>query len=206
MTQVSCKRGFNVALLQSTEKEIWAMNRSHAIEEHYFSNWKTRPTACTFQMGPVHDLPELKVLAFHPRPSRPLWTYGTCGMSLPGDPTPVELHLFSPIQADALVELLYAVTHFHRTAVRLDLGHTVNFGRPWLAGSRCSIGLVSLPYLDGPAVEECVLESEVIRCYWLIPITPEERELKRTKGMEVLESRLETSGFDYADPERASVA
>lgn len=43
--------------------------------------------------------------------------------------------------------------HFHRTGSALGLGHTVNFGRPWLPGSSCTHGLVSLPYLFGPELE-----------------------------------------------------
>jgi hypothetical protein len=46
-----------------------------------------------------------------------------------------------------------AIAHFHRTGSALGLGHTVNFGRPWLPTSSCTHGLGSLPYLDGPDLE-----------------------------------------------------
>jgi hypothetical protein len=82
-----------------------------------------------------------------------MWTYATSGMSRPGDATPLELHLFSPERSEQLVELLMAIAHYHRTGSTLGLGASVNFGRPWLSGSDCSFGLISLPYLDGPALE-----------------------------------------------------
>jgi hypothetical protein len=104
---------------------------------------------------------------------RDMWTYATCSVSTALDEEPIELHLFSPVQAEELVELLTVVAHFHITGARLGLGHTVNFGRPWLPGSRCSFGLISHPYLDGPSLEVArgpAFRREV-RCLWLIPIT-----------------------------------
>ena len=69
-----------------------------------------------------------------------MWTYATCGMSLPNDPEPLELHLFAPERNDEIVELLAALAHYHGTACFLGLGDTVNFGRPWMPGSACNYG------------------------------------------------------------------
>jgi hypothetical protein len=115
--------------------------------------------------------------------------------------------MFSPIQTDGHVELLTAVAHYHRTGRLLDLGHTVNFGRPWLDGSACEFGIISLPYLDGPKIEQLHLTdgSSVVNCLWLIPITEAERDYKRSDGIASLESRFEESRFDYLDPLRPSV-
>ena len=182
------------------------MNWLAAIEAHYVKNWKVEPEICSFSRGPVHQLPSrFKVLAFPPHTGRTLWTYATCGMSLPSDAKRIEVHIFSPILSDALVELLHAVAHYHRTGERLDLWHTVNFGRPWLAGSQCSFGFVSLPYLDGPELENFECSDGTAEFYWLIPITEAELELKKTEGVEALEARFEASGFNYAEPGRASL-
>ena len=135
-----------------------------------------------------------------------MWTYATCGMSLPGDHHPVELHLFSNIRSDTLVELLFTVAHFHRTGAKLDLWHTVNFGRPWLGTSACSFGLVSLPYLDGPDLENFECMGGSAKFFWLIPITKEELDLKKRGGVEALETQFEAACFDYSEPMRASVA
>lgn len=129
-------------------------------------------------------------------------------MSEEADPERLELHILAR-ESDAtvadrdLVELLTVIAHFHRTGQRLGLGHTVNFGRPWLLSSPCSYGLVSLPYLDGPALEW--LDEPRVRFLWLIPITADERAFKKARGLEALEAQFEAAGFDFLDPARASV-
>jgi hypothetical protein len=128
-------------------------------------------------------------------------------MSQVTDEQPIELHLLSPIQDDRHVELLTAIAHYHRNEESLNLGHTVHFGRPWLPGSTCEFGLISLPYLEGPELEQFVPSDAepVIRCLWLVPITREERDFKKDLGVEALEQRFEATQFNYADPLRRSV-
>ncbi len=182
------------------------MNWTGRITDHYARNWKTAVEPCSFTAGPVRELPQcFKVLKFAPHKGRRLWTYAICGLSRPDDRAPIELHLFSPEPNDGIVELLYAIAHFHRTGSRLNLWHTVNFGRPWLGTSLCSYGLISLPYLDGPQLENLEDLIGKIKFYWLIPITPAELDLKQASGIEALEARFEEVGFEYSDPARASV-
>ena len=126
-------------------------------------------------------------------------------MSQESDSEPIELHLFSPVESPAHVELLTAIAHYHRTAARLGVGHTVNFGRPWLPGSRCTHGLISLPYLDGPTLELLSGNDVTVRFLWLIPITPRELEFKKERGLDALERRFEEAEFRYLDPRRESV-
>jgi hypothetical protein len=136
-----------------------------------------------------------------------MWTYATCCMSKPSDEKLVELHLFSPVQCELHVELLTAIAHYHRTGRTLDLGHSINFGRPWLDGSRCEHGLISLPYLDGPALQLLKLNDAIatVNCLWLIPITESERNYKTSHGVEALEQKFEERNFDYLNPLRNSV-
>jgi Suppressor of fused protein (SUFU) len=179
-----------------------------AISDHYLRVWSTRTKAHQWRKGPSQDLPTgFHILEFEPSPQRNMWTYSTCCMSQPNDSSRVELHLFSPYMSESLVELLTVVAHYHRTGASLDLGHTVNFGRPWLPESTCSYGLVSLPYLDGPALENLCIPArkELIKFYWLVPITKEEMEFKRTNGLPALEERFERTGLNYIDPLRKSV-
>jgi hypothetical protein len=155
--------------------------------------------------GPIEELPDgFCVLEFSPGQGRSMWTYATCGMSIAIDERPIELHLFSPAQAEELVELLTIVAHYHRTGARLGLGHTVNFGRPWLPGSKCSFGLISLPYLDGPDLE--IARSRAfqhdVRCLWLIPITAREVEFKKQRGFQALEDLFQAASINYVDPLR----
>lgn len=138
-----------------------------------------------------------------------MWTYATAGMSArpeAGKEYGIELHLVSPVASEAYVELLTTVAHYHLTGRPLGWGHTVNFGRPWHPGSRCSYGLISRPYLDGPDLEWMGAPDASTRFLWLIPITMEERELVVSRGVEALEERFERTDLDYLNPARPSVA
>jgi hypothetical protein len=150
---------------------------------------------------------DFEVLEFSPRPSRRLWIYATAGMSIrrPGPAAyGIEVHLFSPVQYLGHVELLTALAFFHHTGIPLDLGATVNLGRPWLPGSACSYALLASPYLDVPAVEW--VQSCEVRCLWLVPITAAEREFRRDHGVAALEKAFEESpAFNYLDPARRAV-
>jgi hypothetical protein len=126
-------------------------------------------------------------------------------MSLGIEGEQIELHLFSPVHSLAHVELLTVIAHYHQTGARLGLGHTVNFGRPWLPSSVCECGLISLPYLDGPSLEWLRIGTEAFHFLWLIPVTIQEVQFKKTYGLEALEEKFESTGFNYLDPLRNSV-
>lgn len=171
---------------------------------HYQRSWGAPQREIVVSQRMLDLEPEFRVLAFGPRDGRRFITYATRGMSTGADGA-IELHLFSQIETDDHAELLTAIAHFHRST-SLDLGHTVNFGRPWLPDSKCSYGLISLPYLDGPTLEYFQdSDTTVTRCYWLIPITQSERAYKMSHGQEALERRFEESRFEYWRPDRRSV-
>ena len=98
------------------------------------------------------------------------------------------------------------MAHFHRQAQSLGFGHTVNFGKPWLNDSLCDHGLVSLPYLDGPILENLEIgDGQIVKFYWLIPITKSELEFKKSFGLEALEKKFEETNFNYGNPNRMPV-
>jgi Suppressor of fused protein (SUFU) len=181
-----------------------------SIVRHYASKWSDEFVKKRLDKGPVSDsLAAFRVLEFHrSRTTRLFWTDGTCCMSQPQDSDRLELHLFWPIQHEGHVELLIAVAHHHRTGEMLAAGHTVSFGRPWLSGSTCDYGLISLPHLDGPSLEKCREDEEElgIRFLWLVPITKAERECKKANGVESLERKFEYAGIDFLNQLRESVA
>ena len=187
---------------------IFSKKRSSFAERvrtHYESQWRSKSFSQRWSKGPTDELPDdFQILVFPPEP-RHFWTYATCGMSQPDDEARIELHLFSAVEASEHVELLTAVAHYHRTGARLGLGHTVYFGRPWLPGSVCDYGLISLPYLDGPQLEHLQVAETEVRFLWLIPITKSEKDFAKHHGMEALERSLEESSFNYLDPMRTSV-
>ena len=176
------------------------------ITEHYEQCWEGKSQTATWKFGPTWQLPPgFRVLVFPPSKRRRMWTYATCCMSQQSDAPALELHLFSPVQIETQVELLMVVAHYHLTGAYLDVGHTVNFGRPWLSESKCDHGLISLPYLDGPKLEWLEQADRNIRFLWLIPISAGEVEYKKLHGVEALEARFEERKCDYVNPQRPSV-
>lgn len=178
-----------------------------SLRNRYEGFWGSSPEVLRLDRGPVRELPpEFHILRFQPKARGDTWIYVTCGMSDASFEAPLELHLFSPSEYEGHVELLTAVAHFHRTGARLGLEHTVDFGRGWFAGSECSCGLVSLPYIDGPELERPQAPPlAAARCLWLIPITERERAFKRKHGLETLEQEFERTKFNYLDAARPSV-
>ena len=183
------------------------MYYKNQVISHYASIWGEEYKSLTWHEGPFRELGEyFSVLEFPPQESRTMWTYSTCCMSHPDDPNPVEFHLFSPDKDESLVELLTALAHFHAFGERLDLWHTVNFGKSWKPKSLCSYGLISLPYLDGSKLELLKIDNEKItHFYWLIPVTEAEIHFKKEFGVEKLEVIFEKESFNYIDPFRKSV-
>ena len=176
------------------------------ITGHYEECWATNSERVTLDVGPRWQLPPgFRVLVFSPGERRRMWAYATCGMSQQYDAPGIEIHLFSPVKCATHIELLTAIAHYHVTGEYLGVGHTVNFGRPWLPDSNCDHGLISLPYLDGPKLEWLDLTSKRIQFLWLIPIEASEVEYKKSHGIEALESLFEKKKFDYLDPRRQSV-
>ena len=183
------------------------MNRYlNSIVSHYKKIWGNSGTKCLWDQGPHDEIAdEFAVLEITPTDKRDMWTYATVCMSHPDDEFPLELHLFAPQKNKAHVELLTVIAHYHRTETQLNLGHTVNLGRPWLPGSKCTHGLISLPYIDGPDLELLNIENIAVRFLWLIPITEKELEFKKSKGLEALEKEFDKTEFNYLDPLRESV-
>jgi hypothetical protein len=176
------------------------------ILDHYAQQWGSDYLEMTLCKGPVADLPkDFRIIKFPPHGERDMWTYATVCMSQPKDAKALELHLFTRTAQDEVLELLLATAHYHRTGKSLGLGHTVNFGQPWLPGSHCDYGLLSLPYLDGPRLERMHVDGGVIRFLWLIPVSQSEVRHAREYGLESLEKKFERDKFDYLDPLRRPV-
>ncbi len=176
-----------------------------AIDAHYARNWSAPIERQRWTAGPIEALPvDFRVLVIPRSPE--ITAYATRCMSQPADAERLELHVMTraggPLLLD-VVELLTVVAHYHRTGSPLGLGHSVNFGRPWLAGSACTRGLISLPYLDGSELEW--LAEPRVRFLWLIPVTDAELLFRKREGTEALEAKFEAARFDFLDPLRASV-
>jgi len=183
------------------------MNNSPEIMKHYETCWRNKANMISFDKGPMlAAFKDFTILEFSPTIERKFWTYATAGMSDKIN-AKLELHIFSLERDRSIVELLTAVAYYHLTSDdKLNLWHTVNFGRPWQKRSDCQFGLISLPYLDGPILENFeITNTSVIKFYWLIPITAQEREYKIKYGLEALEERFKRNNFNYLNPLRKSV-
>jgi len=176
------------------------------IVDHYKEIWKNEPKYYLWDKGPVEKLPsDFRVLEFPPADSKNTWTYATSGMSAGSSKASIELHIFSACRDNSIVELLTAACYYHHNTSSVGLNHTVNFGRPWQNESLCEYGLISLPYIDGPDLENLYLPTgHLIKFYWLIPITFAEVNYKAKFGIEALEEQFE-KGLDYLNPKRKSL-
>ena len=184
------------------------MNTNHRydveLNQHYSAMWGQRSAQYTWDRG--RALPQwCQVFEYAPSEKTFCWVYATCGMTPVAEPTSLELFLMSRCQVEEHVELLTAIADYHQTGARLGLGHTVNFGRPWLKDSQCSFGLISLPYPFGPALENAQAAGKTVRVLWLLPITEAERSFKIASGLSALEELFEKRQFNCLDPMRPSV-
>jgi len=179
-----------------------------AISKHYEQLFLIKGNVRRLDKGPIERLnPEFFILEFSPNPIHNFWTYCTVGMSIErADTNLIELFVYSPKKDDSLVELLTICASYHRNSLPINLNHTLNIGRPWLDQSICDHAFISLPYLDGDKIEIFNFEGLTYHCYWLIPITRQERDYKIEFGSEALEQLFEEKHLDYINANRQNLA
>lgn len=181
-------------------------NYQSDIIDHYEKVFNGIAQIYLWDKGPFEKLPfDFRILEFPPTETKGMWAYATCCMSQPEDLQKIELHIYSSIKDESIIELLTALAFYHRGTNKIDLNHTVNFGRPWQNKSSCEYGFVSLPYIDGPILEDLTTSSGLVKCYWLIPVSKKEVEFKKKNGVEALESKFDEPSFNFIDPNRASM-
>lgn len=188
-----------------TPSRIYAAERAHLD-----GTWPDHPSEYfDWALGPIHNaVPGFGVRRIGPvRPTDP-WVYVSSGAWTATASTGhgLEFMLQSPTESAVHVELLAMVTNFHADpAHRLEVGRTINVGRPWMPGSESDHLIVSLPYPYGPQFECCPAGDFHLRFLWLVPITAAEAQFVRQHGYEELEDRFEAAAIDTLDPNRASV-
>lgn len=128
-------------------------------------------------------------------------SYGLSGGS-------IKLHIRSLFEHMDNAFLLTVIAYYHLKDIKLDLHHTINFGKVWMDIGNCDHGFISLPYNDGPLLEyPKVNEIESVRFLWLLPITQSELNYKIKFGVEMLERKFEEKSlvFRYSDHKRNSI-
>jgi len=168
-------------------------------------------TARRWPEGPADQrLPGFFVHEVSPGPRYDGWTYlsvGAWSAVHHGNGHGLEFLISADRSDPRLVELITMNAYYHAGPdhQRLDLGHTLPIGEPWLPGSACDHMLVGLPYSFGPDLEICTWRGGHLRILELLPITRTERDYKVAHGAEALEQRLEEAGAHTGDPLRAPV-
>jgi hypothetical protein len=160
--------------------------------------------------GPIEQrIPGFRIFRVGPGPRIDGWTYVTsgCWNATSVDGHGMEFVLTAPADDWQHHESVTMNAFYHAGPPhqRLDHGHVVPIGRPWVADSACDRYLVSLPYPFGPDFEVCTWDRGHARILWLLPITPAERDLVVSEGLEALETLFEDAEIDFLDPSRASV-
>jgi hypothetical protein len=169
---------------------------------HFVGHWKAVPQLRRLSTGRFYELPSwFSVLEFQ---RKRIWCYATIGMS-GGEPDGIEAFIVTPDQNLRAVEFLYSLTHFHLTGARLELGHTVNFGKELWGGSGLDHGFLSFPYVEAAGFDSFDCDNGHTAVAWLIPITSTERDYKKENGVEALETLFESHNLDYLNPSRASL-
>lgn len=178
-----------------------------ALEEHVRRFFEGRSIEVfTWPDGPIRDHnPHFRVLRVAPQTPADVWTYVSVGgwAATEGN-FGTEFLICTPSPEDRAVELL-AMTVFYNRGGRLDVGHTLPIGEPWLPGSGCDHLLVSIPYPYGPDLRTCHVGDRHVEFLWLLPISEHERDFKVSSGLEALESRFEEVGLRYWQIDRLSV-
>ena len=154
-------------------------------------------------------VPAFHVLRVEPGPRLDLWTYVSAGVweVTQRDGHGLEFVVTTQRDEAAPVDLLTITAYYHAgpPEQRLDIGHTIPIGAPWLDDSACDHLLVSVPYPYGPDLEVCAWQRGHARLLWLLPITEAERDYRATNGLEALEARFDEHAIEFWDPRRPSV-
>ena len=164
-----------------------------------------------FADGPIQQrVPGFAEVCVPPGASDQLCVYVSCGVwdAVHIEDHGLEFYLIAPERhhRHALTVAMNAYYHANPDeSYRLDVGHTVPIGEPWMPGSSSDHFLVSRPYPYGPEFEMCHWEHGHARILWLLPITETERDFRMRHGLEALEQRFDDAGLQYWDPGRPPV-
>jgi len=171
----------------SRMSDATAAVRSHV--ETFFDGHRVELRS--FNRGPIYNrVTNFQVACIGPCPRMPLCTFVTLGCwdAVHAEERGLEFLLVGTADNEACLESLAMTAHSHAglESQRLDVGHTVPIGEPWVEGSICDHELVSPPYPFGPELESCAWSAGHARIMWLLPITRAERDFKVNQGLESL--------------------
>jgi hypothetical protein len=183
-----------------------------AVVDHVTSFFAERSVeVAAFEEGPISErVPGFAEVCVPPDADNPLCVYVSCGVwdAVHDEEHGLEFCLLAPERDHRHALMVAMIAYYHANpdeSFRLDVGHTVPLGEPWVPGSSLDHLLVSQPYPYGPEFEMCRWDGGHARILWLLPITESERDFKAEHGLEALEQRFDDAGLRYWDAGRAAI-
>ena len=201
-------------VLTMTDLRALVINQTHAVAEHlreFFGAENAITWESPLVEGPLRSrAPFFSVFEVSPTGDFPYWTYvsaGSLNHAMVADDHNVEFVIASATQDPRMVQHLAENSYYHcgPCSQRLDLGHRLPVGAPWVPGATVDATLVSLPYPYGEDLEYVQWDGRHTRVLWLMPITTSELDFARREGNERLEQLFETNHVEFTDLSRPSV-
>ena len=132
-----------------------------------------------------------------------MWSHFTIGLPESVD-ADLELFIYSRTNNSDIKQTLTNVEDYIKSNT-VELEDVIPLSEPWLPGSKCKNLLVSLPHLEGEALERFNYRNNITHLFWLIPITEEEKRYREEFGIEALEHVFEEKKVQYANVKRQSL-
>lgn len=170
---------------------------SSRLNNHYSHFLGSNFTCIT----PNNSSLDFSVYKFPPNEDCPIWRYSTFGLSCSLIQNLVEFFVFSPVENDSLIDVLYDIALSHINDKPFGLNDCIPLVKPWFDNSLCNHFLVAMPSTE----ETEFYNFGDVFCYWLIPITSAEVEFKNNFGIEALEQQFLDCELDFLDISRDSI-
>jgi hypothetical protein len=159
-----------------------------------------------WERGPMRrDCPAFRVLRAA-RAGDGLLLYASAGASVlrQVEGTGHEFFVVAPTESPELVELVTIAAHYAVFGDHEGVheGHTLNIGRPWLAGSPCDHVYLSTAYLLPPEFAVLKHPCGSAHLLWAVPITEAEKRWRHEHGQEAFEQLMEDQELVAFDPLR----
>jgi Suppressor of fused protein (SUFU) len=159
-----------------------------------------------WERGPMRqDCPAFRVLRAT-RVDDGLWLYASAGASVlrQVEGTGHEFFVVAPTESPELVELVTIASHYALFAEHEGVheGHTLNIGRPWLAGSACDHLYLSTAYLLPREFAVVTHPRGSAHLLWAVPITEAEKRWRHEHGHDAFEQLMEDRELVPFDPLR----
>ncbi|MBQ9259259.1 MAG: suppressor of fused domain protein [Neisseriaceae bacterium] len=180
------------------------MNYDNAVFQHIQSFWHNAKTEkYSWNAGKiVIEISDFRVYCVKPEHNNYV-IYVSSGI---GRIINQEFFIISPYETEEHIETLAMLASASIAYPNsFQLNSCVNIDKSWLDNSELKYFLISLPYTFGKELEYMNFDNNLIRFFWLLPITDKEHEFLHNNSVELLENLFEKNNINYLDINRKSV-